>query len=45
MVIISTKWCAPCNKMIPIFEELEKEISDMKIFKVDATEDQPAYPL
>lgn len=43
MVIISTKWCAPCNKMIPIFEELEKEISDMKIFKVDATEDQPAF--
>ena len=43
MVVVSTKWCNPCIKMVPTFEDLEKEIPDMKFFKVDATEDQPAF--
>lgn len=28
-------WCAPCKMLAPILEELQSEMSDIKVFKVD----------
>lgn len=30
--------CGPCRKMIPVLEELEKEFTDVKFYKVNAVE-------
>lgn len=43
VVVISTAWCGPCNKMTPIWEELSRELTDVSIFKVDVTENVPKF--
>lgn len=43
VVVVSTQWCGPCNKMTPIWEEIEKEMPDVKVFKVDVTENIPKF--
>lgn len=43
VVVISTSWCAPCNRMAPILEELSNKLVDVKIFKVDVTENVPQF--
>ena len=43
MVVVSTKWCAPCHQMAPILDELEKEVPDVKFFKVDVSEEVPPF--
>ena len=43
MVVVSTKWCGPCNSMAPMLEELEKETPSVKLVKVDVTEDIPSF--
>lgn len=43
IIVISTKWCGPCNSMTPIFESLSQEFKDLKIFKVDVTENIPSF--
>ena len=30
--------CGPCRKMMPVLEELEKEFTDVKFYKVNAVE-------
>ena len=30
--------CGPCRKMMPVLEELEKEFSNVKFYKVNAVE-------
>ncbi len=32
-------WCGPCRIMNPILDELEKELPDVEILKVNADED------
>ncbi len=34
------KWCNPCLAMIPIFEELSKELKGLKFVKVNVDENQ-----
>jgi len=34
-VIFYAKWCDPCNIMIPIIKQLEKEYSNFKFIEVD----------
>ncbi len=36
LVDFGAKWCAPCKKMIPVIEKIEKENKDVKIVKLDA---------
>ena len=31
-------WCGPCRMISPFLEEISKEMSDVKIFKVDIDE-------
>lgn len=31
-------WCAPCKMLAPVLEELQGELSEAKIFKVDVDE-------
>jgi thioredoxin 1 len=33
-------WCAPCNMMTPILENLSKEATDFKVFKVNVDQEQ-----
>ena len=33
-------WCAPCNMMTPILEDLSKEATDFKVFKVNVDQEQ-----
>lgn len=44
VIDIFTQWCAPCKKMTPILEELEKEFEGkVKFFKVDVSEGAPQW--
>ncbi|MBS1646089.1 MAG: thioredoxin [Bacteroidetes bacterium] len=41
LVDFNAKWCAPCKKMMPMFERLEKEkASKLSLFKIDADENK-----
>ncbi len=40
VVDFSASWCGPCKMMIPIFEEVSKEMKDVKFTKVDV-DDNP----
>lgn len=33
-------WCAPCHMVSPIIEEVEKELSDVRVVKIN-TEESP----
>ena len=33
-------WCSPCNMMTPILENLSKEATDFKVFKVNVDQEQ-----
>jgi thioredoxin 1 len=35
LVMISATWCAPCNRMLPLMEQLKKEGFIIYVFKVD----------
>lgn len=35
LVMISATWCAPCNRMLPLMEQLKKEGYIIYVFKVD----------
>ena len=35
---VYASWCGPCQQMTPIFEELEKEMSDYKFTKLNVDE-------
>ena len=34
------EWCGPCKKLAPIFEEVSKEMDDVRFGKVDMEEEQ-----
>jgi thioredoxin 1 len=31
-------WCAPCKKMVPILEQLEAEVPDLTVVKINSDE-------
>lgn len=35
LVMISASWCGPCNRMLPLMEQLKKEGYIIYVFKVD----------
>ncbi|MDB6028360.1 MAG: Thioredoxin [Verrucomicrobiales bacterium] len=39
LVDFYTQTCSPCRMMAPILEEIAKEVTDLKVAKVDAAED------
>ena len=38
VVDVYATWCGPCQQMEPIFEELEKEMTDVKFAKLNVDE-------
>jgi thioredoxin 1 len=38
LVDFYTQSCSPCRALIPVLEEIEQERSDVKVVKVDVTE-------
>ena len=40
LVCISAIWCGPCKTLSPILDEIQGERSDVRIFKIDADENQ-----
>lgn len=38
VVDVYATWCGPCQQMEPIFEELEKEMPDIKFVKLNVDE-------
>jgi thioredoxin 1 len=43
VVVISASWCMPCKQLAIVIEEVSKDLSDVKFFKVDVTENVPAF--
>lgn len=39
VIDFSATWCGPCRMIAPFLEEIEKEMPEIKIFKVDIDED------
>jgi thioredoxin 1 len=37
------EWCPPCKRIAPVLEEIEKEMPDLKIVKLNV-DDDPATP-
>lgn len=33
-------WCGPCKMMLPLLEQIDNEIEDLKIIKVDVDKEQ-----
>ena len=40
LVDFSAEWCGPCQLLKPIFDELSKEIKEIKFVKVDVDEEK-----
>lgn len=33
-------WCGPCKMLHPVLEQVEKEVEDVKIYKVDVDQEE-----
>lgn len=40
LLLISAVWCGPCKKIHPIIEEIEKEYPDLRVWFLDAEDDE-----
>lgn len=40
LIDFSGEWCTPCKALNPVYEELSKEITKAKFYKVDVDKEQ-----